>query len=274
MSATKPDPEPGPEVEPDDGPRGQDHQWSRASEKYEELFLDAFHAGVENPVLGWLDAVPDPGSKTVADLGCGTGPLLPNLAARFGHVVALDFAPGMIARARRRLDRKLASKVKFLTRPMDELGDYAGRLDVAVAVNSVVMPDVRVIDRTLRAVRAALKPDGVFLGVVPSIDAIHYHTMLLMDQSLDRGSTPEEAERYAAHHAEHVYYDFAMGRFRYRGLHQKFWHPFEVRHRLAKAGFTSVELAKVTYPWDDSLPGGTSFADQPPSWDWSFIARP
>ncbi len=251
----------------------QGRQWGRHAARYDELFLDAFHPGVESPLMAALEAVPDPAGKTVADLGCGTGPLLPHLVGRFGRVVALDFAPAMLARARQRLGDD-ADRVSFLARPMHEIADLAGTLDVAVAVNSLVMPDVRLIDTTLRAIRAALKPGGVFLGVLPSMDAIHYHTMLLMDQSLDRGASPEEAERYAAFHAEHEYYDFALGRFAFRGLRQKFWQPFEVRHRLAKAGFRSVELEQLLYPWDESLAGGPDFADHPRSWDWSFTARP
>lgn len=251
----------------------QDRQWSRHAARYDELFLDAFHPGVESPLLAALAAVADPGAKTVADLGCGTGPLLPHLVGRFARVLALDFAPAMLARAKARLGAD-AARVEFLARPMHDLDDLAGTLDVAVAVNSVVMPDVRLIDRTLRAIRAALRPGGVFLGVVPSMDAIHYHTMLLMDQSLDRGAAPEEAERSAAFHAEHALYDFAFGRFKFRGLRQKFWQPFELRHRLAKAGFASVELGQLLYPWDESLAGGPDFADHPRSWDWSFVARP
>jgi SAM-dependent methyltransferase len=251
----------------------QDRHWSRAAARYDELFLDAFHPDVESPLLKALAAVADPGSKTVVDLGCGTGPLLPHLVGRFGRVLALDFAPAMVAKAKQRLGRG-AAKVTFLTRPMHELDDLAGSVDVAVAVNSLVMPDVRLIDRTLCAIRTALRPGGMFLGVVPAMDAIHYHTMLLMDQSLDRGSTPEEAERYAAFHAEHTYYEFAFGRFAFQGLRQKFWQPFEVRHRLAKAGFTTIELQQYLYPWDDSLPGGPDFADYPRSWDWSFVACP
>src|SRR5260370_37427215 len=111
---------------------------------------------------------------------------------------------------------------------MHELDDYAGQLDVVIAVNSLVMPDVRLIDQTLRAFRASLYPGGQFLGVVPAMDAIHYHTLLLMDQALDRGESPEEAERYAAFHAEHHYYEFAFGRFQFLGLRQKFWQPFEI----------------------------------------------
>jgi len=94
-----------------------------------------------------------------------------------------------------------------------------------------------------------------------------------MDTALDRDQTPEEAERAAAFQAEHHNYDFAFGRFSFQGLRQKFWQPFEIRHRLAKAGFASVELGHVLYPWDDSLAGSADLAAYPRSWDWSFLAR-
>jgi SAM-dependent methyltransferase len=253
--------------------QNQDRQWSRHAVRYDEVFLDAFHPDVENPLLDWLEAVPDAQRKTVADLGCGTGPLLPYLVGRFGRVIALDFAPGMIEHARRRLGTD-AARVSFMTRAMHELADQAGQIDVAVAVNSLVMPDVRMIDQTLRAIRAGLRPGGLFLGVVPAMDAIHYHTMLLMDKALDRGLAPEEAERLSAVQAEHHSYDFAFGRFSFQGLRQKFWQPFEIHHRMTKAGFQSVELDHVLYPWDDSMAGSEELAGYPRSWDWAFVARP
>jgi len=251
----------------------QDRHWSRAAARYDDLFLDPFRPGVENPLLDAILAIPDPASKTVADLGCGTGPLLPHLVGRFGRVVGLDFAPGMIAKAKKRLEAAgTGQDVTFLVRKMHELDDFAGKLDVAVAVNSIVMPDVRDIDRTLRAIRAGLKPGGVFLGILPAMDAIHYHTMLLNDEALDRGLDPVESERHAAFQGEHHFYEFAFGRFQFQGLRQKFWQPFEAEHRFAKAGFARVELTKVLYPWDDTITGGPTFADFPRSWDWSFRA--
>jgi SAM-dependent methyltransferase len=257
---------------PADQSKSQDQQWSRHAARYDDLFLDPFQPGVENPLLAALDRIPQPKKRTVADLGCGTGPLLPLLVGRFGTVIALDFAPAMIERAQVRLGTD-AHRVIFLNRAMHELDDQVGKIDVAVAVNSLVMPDVRDIDRTLRAIRASLRPSGVFLGIVPAIDAIYYQTMLLMDRELDRGLPPEEAERHASFHAEHRFYNFAYGRFKFRGLRQKFWQPFEIRFRLQKAGFTSIEISQVYYPWDDNLPRGTEFAQHPRSWDWSFTAR-
>jgi SAM-dependent methyltransferase len=254
-------------------PQRQDRQWSRHAARYDDLFLDPFRPGVENPLLDFLAAVPDAGSRTVADLGCGTGPLLPTLLERFGRVVALDFAPAMVEAARKRIGPEQARRVEFSVRPMSELDDLAGRLDVAVAVNSLVMPDVREIDRTLTAIRQSLRPDGVFLGILPAMDAIHYHTMLLHDDALARGLSPDEAERHATFQGEHHFYDFAFGRFLFQGLRQKFWQPFEIRHRFTKAGFAEVELAQVLYPWDDTITGGPAFAGFPQSWDWAFRAR-
>ncbi len=161
--------------------QNQDRHWSLHAERYDEVFLDPYAPGVENPLWAALESIPDAGHKIVADLGCGTGPLLPRLIEPFERVIALDFAPGMIERARQRIGPEAGARVAFLKRPMHELDDLVGQIDVAVAVNSLVMPDVRVIDRTLRAIRASLRPGGQFLGIVPSIDAIAYHIMLLMD---------------------------------------------------------------------------------------------
>ena len=252
----------------------QDRHWSRYAARYDEVFLDPYAPEVDNPLWAALAAVPDAGQRTVADLGCGTGPLLPRLVTRFDRVLALDFAPAMLARAKSRLGPEAAARVTFVQRPMHELADFAGQIDVAVTVNSLVMPDVRLIDRTLRAIRASLKPGGQLLGIVPAIDAIAYHIMLLTDQALDRGLEPKEAERLAALQAERRYYDFAFGRFRFQGLRQKFWQPFEVEHRLAKAGFTAITLTKLLYPWDENLAGYQDFAHLPRSWDWFVRARP
>lgn len=256
-----------------DEPSDQDYQWGRHAARYGDLFLDPFQPGVLNPLFKALDGVPNPGALTVADLGCGTGPLLPRLVGRFGKVIALDFAPEMIEQAQARLGAD-ADRVVFETRQMEDLEGYTEKIDVAVAVNSLVMPDVRVIDRTLSAIRKSLRKDGVLIGVVPSIDAIYYQTMLLYDQALARGLTVAEAKRHAVFYAEHRYYNFAFGTFRYRGLHQKFWQPFEIRHHLRKAGFRTYELDQVLYPWDENMVGGGEFKDHPRSWDWMFAARP
>lgn len=249
--------------------QNQDRHWNRHAARYSEQFVDPYDTAVQTPLWMALEAIPDVATKTVVDLGCGTGPLLPYLARRFSRVIALDFAPKMLKLAAARLD-PAAAQVTFLQRPMHQLDDLAGQVDVAVAINSLVMPDVRLIDRTLRSIRSTLKPGSVFLGVVPSIDTIYYHLLLLMDQALDSGVEPREARRIAELQIERKHYDFAIGEFRFDGLRQKFWQPFEIEYRLRKAGFSSTRLTKVLYPWDDSVAGSETLAGLPRNWDWFF----
>ena len=79
--------------------QNQDRHWSRQAAQYRELFVDPYDPNVQTPVWEALAAIPEPANKTVADLGCGTGPLLPYLAQRFQRVIAVDFAPAMLERA-------------------------------------------------------------------------------------------------------------------------------------------------------------------------------
>jgi SAM-dependent methyltransferase len=249
----------------------QAHYWSQAAESYEQEFVDPYRADVRSPLQQALDRIPDRSTKVAADLGCGIGPLLPVLAAQFRHVYAVDFAEGMLARARERC--RGLTNVEFLTRPLTDLSPLAGRVDVAVAVNSLVMPAIPDLEASLRQIRLCLRPGGTLLGIVPAMDAVHYYTMLLLDRALAQGLPLEAARKNAAHHNDHALYDFAFGQFCYRGLEQHFWQPFEVRYRLRRAGFRRVRLARVLLAWEQ-FACGPELRDQTPPWDWFFQAEP
>lgn len=251
--------------------RSQDHFWSQAAADYETVFVDPFRADVHNPLLERLRAVPDSSGKTVADLGCGVGPLLPFLAQNFRKVIAVDFAEGMLERARQRC--KGLKNVSFLHTPLTDLARLKAKVDVAVAVNSLVMQDIAALEKSLKEIRLSLQPGGLFLAILPAMDAVHYHTMLLLDRALSRGLPMAEAQKNAAQQGEHGLYNFAWGEFRYRGLVQHFWQPFEIPYRLERAGFGRVRLTKVLLSWQQ-FACGSEFQNQPPPWDWFVEAEP
>jgi SAM-dependent methyltransferase len=248
----------------------QAESWSRAAASYEEEFIDPYRTDVRNPLPEALRRLAADEASTAADLGCGTGPLLPLLARHFRQVYAVDFAPAMLERARQRAAG--LAHVTFLQSSLTDLGALAGRVDVAVAVNSLVLPDVCELEVALRQARSVLRPGGRFLGIVPAMDAVHYYTMLLVDRALATGMPAAAARRNAAEHAEHPLYDFAFGEFRYRGLEQHFWQPFEIGYRLRRAGFRRVRTAKVLLSWEQ-FRCGAELHDRPPPWDWFFQAE-
>jgi SAM-dependent methyltransferase len=248
----------------------QDHHWSEAAGTYEAEFIDPYLPDIRNPLKNCLRRLGDPAGKVVADLGCGIGPLLPFLAEHYRQVYAVDFASGMLARARQTAAGH--ANVAFLRASLTGL-KLPEPVDVAVAVNSLVMPDVRDLDRSLARVRAALKRGGRFVGIVPAMDAVHYYTMLLLDRALGSGKPPAAARKNAAHLADHEHFDFAFGQFRYQGLDQHFWQPFEVRYRFRRAGLRLVRLRKLYLSWQQ-FAGAAELKRYKPPWDWLFLARP
>ena len=76
----------------------QAEHWNRQEARYDEIFLDPYGPEVVNPLWEALAEIPQTRRKTAADLGCGTGTLLPYLAEHFQSVIALDFAPEMLKR--------------------------------------------------------------------------------------------------------------------------------------------------------------------------------
>jgi SAM-dependent methyltransferase len=248
----------------------QAQHWSKAAASYETDFIDPYRKDVRNPLLARLRKLADPKRGVAADLGCGIGPLLPTLAGHFRTVHAVDFADGMLKRARERCAG--LGNVTFHHRALTDLAPLHGGLDVAIAVNSLVMPDIPDQETCLTEIRASLRPGGAFVGILPAMDAVHYFTMLLVDRALAAGKPMAAARKNAAALGEHPLYDFAFGQFRYEGIEQHFWQPFEIRHRFQKAGFHGVKLTPVLLSWQQ-FACGADLKDHPPPWDWFVQAR-
>jgi SAM-dependent methyltransferase len=247
----------------------QDQHWSAAAASYEAEYIDPYRPDIRNPLPRMLGRLGKTGSRVVADLGCGIGPLLPLLAGAYRRVYAVDFAAGMLARARKAAAG--CGNVTFLHEDLTEF-QLPELVDVAVAVNSLVMPDERDLDRSLERVAAALKPGGYFVGIVPAMDAVHYYTMLLVDRALANGQPRRTAHKNARHHADHGHFDFAFGQFLYEGLEQHFWQPFEVRYRFRRAGLRLRRLRKLHLSWEQ-FAGSAELRKHPAPWDWLFVAR-
>lgn len=247
----------------------QSNHWSKAAATYEEEFVDPYRDDVRSPLRKTLKQLAKK-HPIIADLGCGIGPLLPFLSKHFGRVHAVDFAAGMLARAREGV--AAAENVTFHQQSFTDLSPLHRQLDAAVAVNSLVQPSIVDLEESLRQIHLSLRPGGKFLGIVPAIDGVHYYTMLLVDRALRMGRPLDAARKNAAYLGELNYYDFAFGQFNYEGLEQHFWQPFEIRHRLEKAGFRLKRLKKVHLSWTQ-FAVGKDLKDYPPPWDWFFLAK-
>lgn len=248
----------------------QAEAWSAVARSYEKEFVDPYRADQRNPVLRALAKLPNADKLTVADFGCGTGPLLPFLAERFGTVLAIDFAPQMLERARESVAGK--TNVQFLQLSFADLSSLAGQVDVGTSINSLVLPHVGEMQHALGQMRQCFRPGGRFFGIVPAMDGVHYYTMLLLDRALAAGKPLPVARKNAAYFAEHVTYDFAFGQFFHKGIEQHFWTPFELQYRFRRAGYRRLQLRKLHLAWNH-FAKGEDLQKHPAPWDWCFCAR-
>ena len=110
------------------------------------------HGFVAEYGKGLLEFVPPDRQQAILDLGCGTGTLTSELAARADEVLGLDASPDMVAAARERFP-----EIAFITGDALDL-PFENRFDVVFS-NAVFhwLPDH---DRLLKNIHRALKPGG------------------------------------------------------------------------------------------------------------------
>jgi ubiquinone/menaquinone biosynthesis C-methylase UbiE len=118
-----------------------------------ECFGESFHLEALTALL--------PGEWTVADIGTGTGYLLPILAERFARVIAVEPAGAMLDAARSRPELKAASNVEFREGLLPQLPLQDGEADLAIA--SLVLHHVARPTEALRELRRVVRANGRFL---------------------------------------------------------------------------------------------------------------
>jgi SAM-dependent methyltransferase len=134
--------------------------WNLHSRRWDNRTADRrWH---EQRVLRWMDPTEQGQGTRVLDIGCGTGNHALALAKRGLTIVGLDFAPGMLARARAKMDSSLAGSARFLQVDFnDGLPFPESSFDAALAL--AVLHGVDDVPHFLREVRRILRPGGLFL---------------------------------------------------------------------------------------------------------------
>lgn len=240
-------------------------QWDQYAGNYHEFIISPFSEGVKNPLFEDIKSIPK--SRVIADLGCGCGPLLPHLA-RFKKVYAVDFSKKMLENA-----KKCAPKNTVLLRgDLKSISRLKIRYDVAVAVNSILHPEIFTVDKVLVQIYASLNKRGKLFGIFPSMEAVLHHFQLVFRDSLKRLGDEKKALTRTRRIVELRKYDVITATYSDQGETQKFYYKFELRERLKKAGFHNIEFRKVIYPWGGASGDYHDFPGKPEMWDWYVTA--
>lgn len=108
-----------------------------------------------------IDLLGDLSGARVLDIGCGTERRFPLLASRVGDdgtVVGLDYSPGMLDRARRRVDDPGWDRVGLVRGEAATPGGVRGPFDAVLAVRCLGI--VHDLESAVNAAVDRLRPDG------------------------------------------------------------------------------------------------------------------
>lgn len=133
--------------------------FERIGTRWDQLRIDAFGEAFHLEALTALL----PRKWVVADIGTGTGYLLPVLAARFERVIAVEPAGAMLDVARNRPELKMAANVEFRDGSLERLPLQAAEVDLAIA--SLVLHHVPRPAGALSELRRIVRPSGRLLVI-------------------------------------------------------------------------------------------------------------
>jgi ubiquinone/menaquinone biosynthesis C-methylase UbiE len=152
--------------------------WNRRAPRFDEDFGHSIRTPAER--AAWdriLDLVlPGRGALDALDAGCGTGFLTFELAARGHHVTGVDFAPAMLAEARRKAAARGVS-VRFEEADAEQLPFGPGSFDLAISRHllwTLAHPEAA-IDEWIRV----LRPGG---------------RLIVVDGQFDPGASPPSSD--------------------------------------------------------------------------------
>lgn len=243
--------------------------WNQIAENYHDVVISPFQKGVKNPLFDKLNGIKDKENKVIMDIGCGRGEILDNLAKQFKKVYAIDFSSTMIHIAQENSSKE---NIEFFIRDMRKLAKFRKKFDVVVSVNSVLLPEIREVKKSLSSIYNTLKKNGKFYGIFPSMGSILYQGFLIIEEQLKSGKNEKLAIKKAKQIMERRKYDLVCGLYCDNGQVQKFYYDFELKIRLQDAGFKNIKLTKVLYPWGKEISDFVDFPGRPKMWDWFVSA--
>lgn len=243
-------------------------QWDSLANQYHEEVISPFYGNVENPLFDELKKIKNKNKKKVAEFGCGLFYLGKELCSSFKKVHASDFSSEMVSLAKKRNKfDNLVVKKEDITKLK-----YKGEFDVIVTVNSMIMPSHKEINSAFSNLYCALKKDGDCFMVLPSMESVLYHGLLLLNDEI-KNKEESVAKVAAKKKFENNKYDFFLGHYKDGKEKQKFYYKHEVEFLLKKAGFRNIVVKKVLYPWGSDISDYEDFPSEDRLWDWFVKAK-
>jgi SAM-dependent methyltransferase len=248
--------------------------WDRLASRYSDEVLEVTAIDIHGSLARTAAAF---GSRcaVAGDFGCGVGATTRAFAPYFERILGVDFAPKLLAEARRRTRDDNVSYV-LADLAADEPLDF--RVDAGFCVNCLIAPRYETRIQIARTVARTVRRGGSVAIVVPALESAlrTYHALVRLD--MVDGSKRREGLRRVNAIATREVRSVADGIVTTGGEPTKHYLGDEIVEFAADAGLKVERLERVEYPWLDEIELGRSSArtraalGKGAPWDWLVVA--
>ena len=190
----------------------------------------------------------------LVDLGCGTGTFVKKFAHLFREVIAVDFVPLLVNRARESYNA--TTPASWHITDVAKCGEFLGICaDLAVCLNVITSASAAKRKLLWSSVTTVTKPGGHLLLVVPALES----HMMVQEMTAVKRRKPKRIEDTGD----------VIER---SGTWQKHYTRTELEATLTALGLSVTRLGKVTYPWSVEGERKPRLTTKQP-FDWICLAR-
>ncbi|MGZ5931256.1 MAG: class I SAM-dependent methyltransferase [Rhizomicrobium sp.] len=198
---------------------------------------------------------PSPKKSILVDLGCGIGTFVERYGKLFHATFAVEHAPRIIARAKKRLAKR--TDITWLTSNIPPAAKRIGACgDLTVCMNVITMPQARIREQMWDGIARVTRKRGHAIIVVPSIES---------DRMVERVA-------YGTSRAEAIA-EAPGGLVDRGGSRQKHFAREELHELLARHGFRTRKVMRISYPWQKEGLRKPRNAGTRRPWDWLVLAQ-
>lgn len=229
-------------------------QWNKLADDFELDVCDISREETDNQIRRYVPAAAKLKKNPVlVDLGCGIGSFIKMFGAPFREIIGVEFAPRIIARAKKRCARMPG--ITWLTMDIPRSAKEIGRrADLTVCMNVITSPSAAKRKALWATIRSVTKRGGFALVVVPSLES------QLMVEHVERGGKPAATlpKGGLMTRAEAV---------------QKHFERDELNAVMTREGFKVKRIGRARYPWgkEGMIETKGRAANRP--WDWVCLAQ-
>ncbi|MFT4343931.1 MAG: methyltransferase domain-containing protein [Candidatus Woesearchaeota archaeon] len=249
----------------------QSKSWDKIADEYHEYIISPLHKDVVNPLCDILAKLPSAFKKSVIDIGTGNGDLISFLVKHFEEIHASDFSEKMLVQAKRK--NVEYTSIMYHNAMTEHITKHVQNVHVAIAVNSIISPELQDIDMQFKEINTVLVSNGFFIGIFPSMEAILHYFRLVYERELCLHASLQKSLRKTRSRVDFKDYDFIRGTYTCDGHEQKLFTRSYLTELFCRHGFDIISLDKVEYPWNDGNGDFDNFKGKEKMWDWIVYAR-